>query len=92
MARRRRAEQIAGMSVDEALALPDYGARDLNYDVRVGWVAVDDSGTRAPRRRPGQHRRASVGPMPRPLSQPAPAATAQRPRRSARLLPRAATY
>ena len=92
MAHRRRAGQIAGMSVDEALALPDYGARDLNYDVRVGWVAVDDSGTRAPRRRPGQHRRASVGPMPRPLSQPAPAATAQRPRRSARLLPRAATY
>ena len=55
MAHRRRAGQIAGMSVDEALALPDYGARDLNYDVRVGWVAVDDSGTRAPRRRPGQH-------------------------------------
>ena len=85
VAHRRRARQVAGMTVEQALDLPDYRAADLNYDVRTGWVAVDDRGTRAPRRREGQHRRVSVGQMPRPLSQPTPVATARMPRRSARL-------
>ena len=61
VAHRRRARQVAGMTVEQALDLPDYRAADLNYDVRTGWVAVDGQGTRAPRRQAGQHRRASVG-------------------------------
>ena len=73
------------MTVEQALDLPDYRAADLNYDVRTGWVAVDGQGTRAPRRQAGQHRRASVGRMPRPLSQPTPVTPARAPRRSARL-------
>ena len=79
------------MTVEQALELPDYRSAALNYDVRTGWVAVDDQGTRAPRRQPGQQRRSHLGQMPRPQSQPTPEAAARLPRRSTRLR-RAPTY